>query len=98
MRNVVARIEALQPDLILVSRNVSRLAQESLRMLGVTLALNVKISVLERISRCTQAQIIMSVDALIGRPQLGTCKKFYMRTFKTEQGKKVIKCLLCRRF
>ncbi|XP_034244231.1 1-phosphatidylinositol 3-phosphate 5-kinase isoform X2 [Thrips palmi] len=86
LRNVVARIEALQPDLILVSRNVSRLAQESLRMLGVTLALNVKISVLERISRCTQAQIIMSVDALIGRPQLGTCKKFYMWTFKTEQG------------
>ncbi|KAJ1521305.1 hypothetical protein ONE63_002983 [Megalurothrips usitatus] len=86
LRNVVARIEALQPDLILISRNVSRLAQESLRLLGVTLALNVKISVLERVSRCTQAQIITSVNALIGRPQLGTCKKFYLRTFTTEQG------------
>ncbi|XP_026288487.1 putative 1-phosphatidylinositol 3-phosphate 5-kinase isoform X2 [Frankliniella occidentalis] len=90
LRNIVARIEALKPDLILVSRNVSRIAQESLRLLGITLALNVKLSVLERISRCTQTQIIMSVDALIRRPQLGKCKKFYLRTFNTEQGLKTI--------
>ena len=45
---MVARIAALEPDLVLVQRNVSRLAQEYLREKGITLVLNVKPSVLER--------------------------------------------------
>ncbi|XP_017304930.1 putative 1-phosphatidylinositol 3-phosphate 5-kinase, partial [Diaphorina citri] len=53
LRNVVARISALKPDIVLVQRNVARLAQESLQQLGITLVLNVKTTVLERIARCT---------------------------------------------
>nr|CAD7195046.1 unnamed protein product [Timema douglasi] len=86
LRNVVARIAKLQPNLVLVQRNVSRLAQEFLLGLQVTLVLNIKASVLERVSRCTQADIVTSVDAHIGRPRLGTCQMFHLETFNTERG------------
>ncbi|XP_063222322.1 1-phosphatidylinositol 3-phosphate 5-kinase isoform X2 [Bacillus rossius redtenbacheri] len=86
LRNVVARIANLRPDLVLVQRNVSRLAQEFLMDLNITLVLNVKASVLERVARCTQADIVGSVDAHIGRPQLGTCQLFHLETFTTDKG------------
>ncbi|KAK5642357.1 hypothetical protein RI129_008524 [Pyrocoelia pectoralis] len=86
LRNVVARIIALQPDVILVQRNVSRLAQDLLRDQGMTLVLNVKQTVLERLARCTQADLVTSMDAHIGRPRLGTCKAFYLKTFDIERG------------
>ncbi|OAD57576.1 Putative 1-phosphatidylinositol 3-phosphate 5-kinase [Eufriesea mexicana] len=63
--HTVARITALGPDIVLVHRSVSRLAQDRLRECGVTLVLNVKLSVLERIARCTGANIINTIDAHI---------------------------------
>jgi len=102
LRHVVARIANLKPNLVLVHRNVSRLAQEFLLAQRVTLVLNVKASVLERVARCTQADIVTSVDAHIGRPQLGICKSFYLKTFLDERGmylKVYIYILACvRRF
>lgn len=86
MRHVVARIVALQPNIILVQRNVSRLAQDLLRQHAITLVHNVKQTVLERISRCTQADIVLSVDSHIGRPRLGKCRKFYIKKLETENG------------
>ncbi|XP_047111766.1 1-phosphatidylinositol 3-phosphate 5-kinase [Schistocerca piceifrons] len=86
LRNAVARIVALQPDILLVGRGVSRLAQDLLLAQGITLALNVRSSVLNRVARCTKADIVSSVDAHIGRPQLGTCHSFYLRTFHMESG------------
>lgn len=86
MRHVVARIAALEPDIVLVQRNVSRLAQEYLREKGITLVLNVKPSVLERVARVTKADIVKSIDAQIGRPQLGTCKLFHVKSFITDTG------------
>ncbi|KAL1464236.1 hypothetical protein WDU94_003902 [Cyamophila willieti] len=76
LRNVVARISALKPDIVLVQRNVARLAQESLQMLGITLVLNVKTTVLERIARCTRADLVYSVDVLLNQIHLGTCSRF----------------------
>ncbi|XP_017776695.1 PREDICTED: 1-phosphatidylinositol 3-phosphate 5-kinase [Nicrophorus vespilloides] len=87
LRHVAARINALQPNIVIVQKNVSRLAQDLLREQGVTLVINVKQKILERISRCTQADIISPVDVHIGRPRLGTCKKFYLRTFEVERGR-----------
>ncbi|XP_047360824.1 1-phosphatidylinositol 3-phosphate 5-kinase isoform X1 [Vespa velutina] len=84
--HTVARITALGPDIVLVHRSVSRLAQDRLRECGVTLILNVKLSVLERIARCTGANIVKTVDAHISaRYMLGTCKKFYLRNFPDDQ-------------
>ncbi|XP_018563541.1 putative 1-phosphatidylinositol 3-phosphate 5-kinase [Anoplophora glabripennis] len=86
LRNVAARIVALQPNIVLVQRNVSRLAQDMLRQHKITLVQNVKQSVLERLARCTEADIVSAVDAHIGRPKLGTCKRFYVKSFDTERG------------
>lgn len=84
--HTVARITALGPNVVLVHRSVSRLAQDRLRECGVTLVLNVKLSVLERVARCTGANIMNSVDAhIIARYRLGTCKKFYLRNFPSEK-------------
>ena len=84
--HTVARITALGPDIVLVHRSVSRLAQDRLRECGVTLVLNVKLSVLERVARCTDANIVDTIDAHISaRYRLGTCKKFYLRNFPSER-------------
>lgn len=84
--HTVARITALGPDIVLVHRSVSRLAQDRLRECGVTLVLNVKLSILERVARCTDANIVDTVDAHISaRYRLGTCKKFYLRNFPCEK-------------
>lgn len=70
----------------MVQRNVSRLAQDLLRQQGVTLVHNVKQTILERLSRCTDADLVSNVDAHIGRPKLGTCQKFYLKKYDTESG------------
>lgn len=89
MGHVAARIVALQPDVVLVHKNVSRLAQDMLREAKITLVHNVKQSVLERLSRCTQADLVTAVDAHIGRPKLGTCKRFYVKNFSVDKGNKI---------
>ncbi|KYM87614.1 1-phosphatidylinositol-3-phosphate 5-kinase [Atta colombica] len=84
--HTVARITALGPDVVLVHRSVARLAQDRLRECGVTLVLNVKLSVLKRVARCTGASIVNTIDAHISaRYMLGTCKKFYLRNFPDER-------------
>lgn len=91
MGHTVARITALGPDIVLVHRSVSRLAQDRLRECGVTLILNVKLSVLERIARCTGANIVKTVDAHISaRYMLGTCKKFYLRNFPNDRSEYIM--------
>lgn len=81
---MVARIAALQPDIVLVQRNVSRLAQDFLRQFKIVLIQNVKQTVMERLSRCTNADLVTAVDAHIGRPRLGCCKKFYLKKYEIE--------------
>lgn len=82
----MARIAAMNPNLVLVQRNVSRLAQTSLLSLGITLVLNVKPTVLERIARVTGADIVQSVDTHVGQPKLGTCRYFHIESFTTDTG------------
>lgn len=77
----MSRIVSMKPDLVLVQKSVSRIAQELFNQMGVTLVLNVKESVLERVSRSTGAEILTSVDAHMGKPVLGTCQQFYVESF-----------------
>lgn len=74
----------MKPDLVLVQKSVSRIAQELFTQMNVTLVLNVKASVLERIARCTGAEILTSVDAHMGKPVLGTCQQFYVENFENK--------------
>ena len=89
LQNLVHRIAALRPQLLLVQRNVSGLALEFLEQAHIATAYNVKPSVLEAISRCCQTRIISSVDKLaIKSGQPGKCASFYLKTYVHDGRKK----------
>ncbi|KAI8907211.1 hypothetical protein EDD86DRAFT_192392 [Gorgonomyces haynaldii] len=79
--NLCARLHALKPDLILVQKSVSRIALDYFLEHNLTVVQNVKISLLEAIARCTNADIIHSIDKLVLSPKMGTCKRFSFKTF-----------------
>lgn len=60
---------------------------------GITLVMNVKPSVMERVARCTQAELVSSIDAQLTRPTLGMCHNFYVRTYPM-YGKNKLKTLM----
>lgn len=82
LKNAVAKIAAFKPDVLLVEKVVSGVAQEFLHNLGLTLVLNVKPSVMDRVSRCCQADIVPSIDVPSSsrRPRLGSCRLFHVET------------------
>ena len=86
LRNCVGRIATLQPDILLVEKTVSRLAQGFLLDADITLVLNVKPSVMERVARFTQATIVSSIDGLVKQTTMGSCQHFYMRTHQLPDG------------
>ena len=89
LENLVNRIAALRPHVLLVERNVSGLALEFLERANIATAYNVKISVLEAVSRCCQTKIISSIDKLAIKPaQAGKCASFYLKTYVNGCGKK----------
>lgn len=82
LHNLVSRIVALRPQLLLVQRNVSGLALEFLEKAKIATAYNVKASVLEAVSRCTQTRIVSSIDKLAIKPAYtGKCEVFYLKTY-----------------
>ncbi|GMH20328.1 hypothetical protein Nepgr_022169 [Nepenthes gracilis] len=72
---IVSKIEAHRPNVILVEKSVSPYAQEYLLAKEISLVLNVKRPLLERIARCTGAFITPSVDNLPAA-QIGHCELF----------------------
>lgn len=76
----------LKPNVVLVHKNVAGIAQDMLRKNGITLVLDVKLSVLERLSRSLNCDIVDSIDSKIGRPKLGTCNRFYTNNFDDNRG------------
>lgn len=89
LQNLVNRIAALRPQLLLVERNVSGLALEFLEQANIATAYNVKASVLEAVSRCCQTRIISSIDKLAIKPaHAGKCASFYLKTYVNEGRKK----------
>jgi 1-phosphatidylinositol-3-phosphate 5-kinase len=82
LENLVSRIAALQPNLLLVEKSVSGLALELLDKSNIATAYNVKPSVLEAVSRCTQTRIITSMDKLVTIPTpTGHCDSFDLKTY-----------------
>lgn len=80
--NLVNRIVALAPHVLLVQRNVSGLALQFLAEAGVATAYNIKPSVLEAVARCAQADVISSVDMLLLKSvQVGRCAGFDAKTY-----------------
>ncbi|XP_055858683.1 putative 1-phosphatidylinositol 3-phosphate 5-kinase [Episyrphus balteatus] len=81
LRNVTARIMNFKPNVVLVHKNVAGIAQDMLRSHGITLVLDVKISVMERLSKALQCDIVSSIESNIGKPKLGMCDAFYIKNF-----------------
>jgi 1-phosphatidylinositol-3-phosphate 5-kinase len=82
LENLVGRIAAQKPQLLLVQRHVSGMALELLEKANIATAYNVKATVLEAVSRCTQTRIIHSMDKLALQPsQTGSCESFDLKTY-----------------
>ncbi|KAL0319487.1 UNVERIFIED_CONTAM: 1-phosphatidylinositol-3-phosphate 5-kinase FAB1B [Sesamum angustifolium] len=99
LKMAVAKIDAHNPDIVLVEKSVSRHAQEYLLAKNITLVLNIKRTLLERIARCTGTQIVPSIDHLSSQ-KLGYCDMFHVERFLEEHGsagqagKKLVKTLM----
>ncbi|XP_035827768.1 1-phosphatidylinositol 3-phosphate 5-kinase [Aplysia californica] len=81
MKNCVMKMIAYRPNVVVVEKSVSRLAQEFLLEAGITLLYNVKLSVMERLARFTQAHIVPSIDGLVSKPNMGFCHDFRVHTY-----------------
>ncbi|EEP77471.1 conserved hypothetical protein [Uncinocarpus reesii 1704] len=82
LENLVGRISALSPNVLLVEKNVSGLALQLLEKADIATAYNVKPSVIEAVSRCTRTKIITSMDRLIAAPSYpGQCGSFDVKTY-----------------
>lgn len=87
LESLVNRIAALRPTLLFVEKNVSGLALQLLEKANIATAYNVKESIIEAVSRCTQTRIITSVDRLAAA-HLGQCASFDLRTYVQGSRKK----------
>ncbi|KAL5465581.1 hypothetical protein PMIN06_000482 [Paraphaeosphaeria minitans] len=81
LKNIVDRIVALRPHVLLIQRNVSGLALEFLEKAGISVAYNVKETVLNAVARCTQSRPVSSVDQLADSSRLGRCGSFDVKTY-----------------
>ena len=82
LENIVSRIASLGPQVLLTEKNISGLALELLDKANIATAYNVKHSVLEAVSRCSQTRIIHSMDKLAIKPaQPGRCESFDVKTY-----------------
>ncbi|PIA43254.1 hypothetical protein AQUCO_02000589v1 [Aquilegia coerulea] len=99
LKMAVAKIDAYHPNVLLVEKSVSRFAQEYLLAKDISLVLNIKRPLLERIARCTGAHIVPSIDHLSSQ-KLGYCDTFHVDKFLEEHGsagqggKKLVKTLM----
>lgn len=83
LRASLSKIEAHRPNVLIVEKSVSSYAQDYLLTKEISLVLNVKKSLLDRIAQCTGAQIAQSIDD-IASARLGHCEMFRVEKFLEE--------------
>ncbi|XAR51301.1 1-phosphatidylinositol-3-phosphate 5-kinase [Bertholletia excelsa] len=99
LKMAVAKIDAHRPDVLLVEKSVSRFAQDYILAKDISLVLNIKRPLLERIARCTGGQIVPSIDHLSSQ-KLGYCDMFHVEKFLEvhgtagQGGKRLVKTLM----
>eukprot|EP01113_Clastostelium_recurvatum_P021918 TRINITY_DN2601_c0_g1_i3.p1 TRINITY_DN2601_c0_g1~~TRINITY_DN2601_c0_g1_i3.p1 ORF type:complete len:2157 (+),score=555.75 TRINITY_DN2601_c0_g1_i3:83-6553(+) len=64
LKILVSKIAALRPDIVLVEKTVSRIAQDLLLDEGVTLVMNVKSHLMPRLGRILRADVLPTLDIL----------------------------------
>ncbi|CAK9157553.1 unnamed protein product [Ilex paraguariensis] len=83
LKMIVSKIEAHRPNVLLVEKSVSSYAQEYLLAKDISLVLNVRRPLLERIAKCTGALITPSIDN-ISTTRLGHCELFRLEKMLEE--------------
>lgn len=86
LANLVKRIAELKPNVLLVQKHVSGKALLMLEEANITVAFNIKESVLAAIARVTMTSPVKSVDRLtmLSPDDLGRCDSFDVKTYMTE--------------
>jgi 1-phosphatidylinositol-3-phosphate 5-kinase len=89
LRMLVSKIASMQPDVILVEKSVSRVAQDLIRDAGICLAVNVKANVLQQIARISQSTILQSTEHVL-TANIGVIGHFKIEAFNGPWGSKPI--------
>lgn len=84
LRLLTRRIIDVRPHIVLVERAASRIALEYLLEANIAVARSVKISAINQVARCTQADVVASMDRLALEPRLGRCAEFRIQSFEHE--------------
>uniref|UniRef100_A0ACD6AI51 Uncharacterized protein n=1 Tax=Avena sativa TaxID=4498 RepID=A0ACD6AI51_AVESA len=98
-RTISKVMEICSPNVIMVEKTVSRDIQEVLLREGCTLILDMKLSRLQRIARCTGSPIL-SFPEVLNNPKLKQCDYFHTEKFVEEHnsdgegGKRLSKTLM----
>ncbi|KAJ3677417.1 hypothetical protein LUZ60_003141 [Juncus effusus] len=74
LKSIVDKISSLKPHVLLVEKTASLMAQQILSN-EISLVLNVKRPLLDRIASCTGADVVSSVEG-ISKAKLGSCQTF----------------------
>lgn len=82
LKHLTKRVADLRPHVVLVEKTVSRLALDFLLEAKIAVARGVKPSAIQQVARCTQADIIASMDRLAMEPKLGRCAELKLQTFE----------------
>ncbi|KAI8896889.1 hypothetical protein BC833DRAFT_595714 [Globomyces pollinis-pini] len=80
LENLVGRVIALKPDVVMVEKTVGRIALELLLDANIVVIPSVKLNVLSAVARCTKADVVHSIDKLSAQ-KMGTCGRFQFKTF-----------------
>lgn len=92
LQNLVSKITWWRPDVLVVERAVSRIAQELLLDAGITLLLNLTQKEVDYIARCTEAGSLRSIEGINfhqkGAHKLGSCERFVVRNVRDSGGQK----------
>ncbi|KAL9148857.1 hypothetical protein ABFS82_12G070800 [Erythranthe guttata] len=83
LKTIVSRIEAHRPNVLLVEKSVSSFALEHLLEKEISLVLNVKRPLLERIARCSGASVTPTTNH-ISTARLGHCELFHLEKVSEE--------------
>ena len=82
LRLLTRRIIDVRPHIVLVQRSASRIALDYLLEANIAVARSVKISAVHQVARCTQADVVASMDRLALEPRLGRCAEFQIQSFE----------------
>ncbi|WWC88696.1 uncharacterized protein L201_003609 [Kwoniella dendrophila CBS 6074] len=84
LRLLTKRIIDVRPHIVLVQPSASRIALEYLLEANIAVARSVKVSAIHQVARCTQADVVASMDRLALEPRLGRCGEFRIQSFEHE--------------